>query len=1093
MERERYYDWLSAVELYEKALAIAPKTDFLKRFHVQERIGYSLYRAGMQAENVVQFTERMRLAVANYEKAREFTEGLNELEKKPRMLRCDAMIAYLGFWLAVGVSEKKKLLEECWRLTKESLKAFKDAGDNLEYGKTYNELSQSACHRYELEWNFQAREKTIKEALDYGQEAVALLSTVGDSRELSRAHASIAAYLTTFSWYFIPDPDERAKYHQKALSYWQKAQGLSEDTALLEILKTFDPFGVWGWGTDEALTNCEKALEYSRKTRDKYLLGCAFDSLAYTLVWRTETVEDPDERAKLAQKALQYAEDAKQEFSSISFISPRGGTFWTEAPHAEYYYESAGLQTSLRKRRDLLEKAVGAGTDGLQRAESSGYPGIISIAHHVFSKILVSLAQTEINPDEKMRLLEKALEHRNESIKITEQLEPFSYWSRGVMQNYLADIKAELSDLEKGLENKRNLLEEAILNKEICLKLCLKHVSLFEKEGSLSEYAWLGRLQYSFGELLNQLYKLTNNREHLRKAIKAFEDAAESLQKFNLVSRIAECYWKVAAAHDSLGDHLKAAETFDSALRNYEAASEKIPQLSDFYQNHALYMQAWSEIEKARHHHGREEYGSAKEHYKKAAGLHKSLKQWSYLTANYSAWSQVEYAEDLSRKEKSEEAIRAFEEAAKLFSETKKSIQAELGRIEDKDEKRMATSLVKAAGLRREYCIGRIALEEAKVLDKKGDHYSSSQKYGSAAETFEKITQALELEQDRREIKIITTLSRAWQKMTLAETEASPALYMEASGLFEEAKELNTNERAKMLALGHSRFCRALEAGTKFSDTMDVTLHATAIQHLESAANYYMRAGLQNASEYAKATELLFDAYVYMDNAKRETDPEKKAKLYTMAEKVLQTSAGSFMKAEHPEKREQVLKLLERVKEERELAVSLSEVLHAPPIVSTTTVFAPPTPTHENAVGLERFEHADIQANVIVRQKELKVGEKLDLEVELVNAGRGPAQLVKLAEVFPEGFELMGKPEMYRVENRHVNMRGKRLDPLKTEEVRLALKPKVQGVFTLKPRILYLDENGRYKAHETEPITVTVKELGIKGWLKGPEKTSTVK
>jgi hypothetical protein len=33
--------------------------------------------------------------------------------------------------------------------------------------------------------------------------------------------------------------------------------------------------------------------------------------------------------------------------------------------------------------------------------------------------------------------------------------------------------------------------------------------------------------------------------------------------------------------------------------------------------------------------------------------------------------------------------------------------------------------------------------------------------------------------------------------------------------------------------------------------------------------------------------------------------------------------------------------------------------------------------------------------------------------------------------------------------------------------------------------VLYLDENGKYKSHMPEPITITVKELGIKGWLKG--------
>jgi hypothetical protein len=262
-------------------------------------------------------------------------------------------------------------------------------------------------------------------------------------------------------------------------------------------------------------------------------------------------------------------------------------------------------------------------------------------------------------------------------------------------------------------------------------------------------------------------------------------------------------------------------------------------------------------------------------------------------------------------------------------------------------------------------------------------------------------------------------------------------------------------------------------------------MHAAAINYLESAANYYVRAGFHNASEYAKGTGLLLDAYMRMDNAKRETDPDKKARLYAMAEKVLQTSAGAFMKAEHPEKREQVLRLLEKVREERELALSLGEVLHAPSIISATAAFATPTPTQENAVGVERFEEADIQANIIVRQKELKVGENLDLEIELINAGKGPALLTKITDVVLEGFELKEKPDNYRVEGSFVNMKGKRLDPLKMEEVKLVLQPRTQGTFPLKPRIMYLDEKGKYKTHEPEPVIITVKELGIKGWLKG--------
>jgi uncharacterized repeat protein (TIGR01451 family) len=163
-------------------------------------------------------------------------------------------------------------------------------------------------------------------------------------------------------------------------------------------------------------------------------------------------------------------------------------------------------------------------------------------------------------------------------------------------------------------------------------------------------------------------------------------------------------------------------------------------------------------------------------------------------------------------------------------------------------------------------------------------------------------------------------------------------------------------------------------------------------------------------------------------------------------------------------------------------------VLHTPIVVSTTAAFSTPTATQEKAVGLERFEHADIQANLIPREQEVKIGEEVSLEIELVNAGKGPALLIKVQEIIPDGFKLIEKPEAYRVEDRYLNMKGKRLPPLKTEEVRLVLKPLNKGIFHLKPRVLYLDETGKYKSHEPKPVTVTVRELGISGWLKGPSR-----
>jgi hypothetical protein len=68
----------------------------------------------------------------------------------------------------------------------------------------------------------------------------------------------------------------------------------------------------------------------------------------------------------------------------------------------------------------------------------------------------------------------------------------------------------------------------------------------------------------------------------------------------------------------------------------------------------------------------------------------------------------------------------------------------------------------------------------------------------------------------------------------------------------------------------------------------------------------------------------------------------------------------------------------------------LTEVLDVP-IVSSTTSFPAPTSSFERAVGLEVFQHAEIGVNLMAREKQLKIGEDLELEMEFVNAGEDPA------------------------------------------------------------------------------------------------------
>jgi hypothetical protein len=167
------------------------------------------------------------------------------------------------------------------------------------------------------------------------------------------------------------------------------------------------------------------------------------------------------------------------------------------------------------------------------------------------------------------------------------------------------------------------------------------------------------------------------------------------------------------------------------------------------------------------------------------------------------------------------------------------------------------------------------------------------------------------------------------------------------------------------------------------------------------------------------------------------------------------------------------------------LAVSLAEVLIAPDDMSATTAFSVPTPTHEKAIGAENFEHANVQATLVAKPKELHVGQELSLEIELVNAGRGPAQLTKVEATVPGGFVVVQEPEKYRMEDSQINLRGRKLDALKTEDVRLVVKPTAKGRFRFSPHIMYLDDSGANRTCEPTPLEIVVKEMGITGWIKG--------
>nr|MDO8135950.1 AAA family ATPase [Candidatus Njordarchaeum guaymaensis] len=206
--------------------------------------------------------------------------------------------------------------------------------------------------------------------------------------------------------------------------------------------------------------------------------------------------------------------------------------------------------------------------------------------------------------------------------------------------------------------------------------------------------------------------------------------------------------------------------------------------------------------------------------------------------------------------------------------------------------------------------------------------------------------------------------------------------------------------------------------------------------------------------------------------------------VYWFAKTVLYEYARTYLERDKEGDREKARSLLNEALEifqklgankEIEITMKIVETLQHPTIQISQETISP-----------RSHELAGMQSGITATPTELKVGESLELEIEITNTRKeGIILLTKIIEIIPEDFTVARKPEPYRVEGNCLNLKEKRLEPSKKEEVKLILTPKIRGTFHIQPKIIYLDENGKEKTCEPKPISVTVKELGIKGWIKG--------
>ena len=1077
-EKEKRYEWTAAAEIHKKVLCgLSQQGDMFRTGEVAERIGYCFHRAAMQAKSRDEFKRKMKLAIGSYQRAQGFYAALPDQQKEGRELRSKAVVTYLSYWLISKGSEKRKLLDECLELEDRALTSFQNSGNMLEYARTYNILWPVFFFRGCLEWDRKTLLALINKGIERGEKAISTLSELEYPSEVAWAYFTSATCLTYVAsrdnhvGLFILEPEEREKDHLQVTISLTKAMALAEkleDSYLKGLLNLWFAFSLCRGPAFSS--NIENALNSGIITQDNFLSGASLDMLAYDSLW--QGWGDPAGRWKGTEIGIEFHDKALKHNSIINSQSFDSGPLAEPYGRATYYlYKATFSDITPEKRIDLLNVAENLGIEALKLALDADMPRPVEGALHTLSRVLMERARLDSELEQKRNRLRKAIEYRAKAINMCEKREPFSFFDHGVIRSYLAETKARLAEVESDPNEKKLLLQEAVMDEERSLESCAKMMPYYERISQFDYLPVFGFILDRFSAMMTHIHDLTKPSNDLKRTIEILCTAIKSVRKQDMLSLVAELYWRIAKAQDSMEEHLDAAESFRIASESYLEAANRFPQLRGFYESYACCMQAWNEVEQAKAAHAKEEFCLAKTHYERAAMIHKSTTQWGYLSSNYFAWAQLEAAEKLSRSEKTEEAIEAFLKAIELFEKAGKSIQPKLETPLSIEEKESASSLLEASEKRCEYCLGRIALEEARIQDRKGDHLQSSRKYGLAAKIFERLA-GDEGERSRKQLLPIFYLCQAWARMMMAEETASSKAYEEAAEFFNRAKELSLNQKTRLFALANSRFCKALASGTEFEITRDLTAYSNAKKHMEAAENYYLKADQGSASEYAKATLELIDAYMYITKAETETEPEEKAKYYSIAERTLKASLDSYLRAKHPEKTVEVQKLLENIDEKRQLAVSLMRVLPESSITATTSLFAVPTPTHEEPVGFERFAHAELEGNLTISE-EVTVEDQVKIKLDIVNVGRQGGLLLRVQGLIPSGFRLTSSSDL-KIEGDLIDVKGKRIEPLTVESIQLSLQATETGIFDLKPQISYVDEVGKFKQCIPESATVTV-------------------
>ena len=1057
---EKAGQWLKAAETCRQLLALP--LEHAEQGEILKKAGYCLRRAATQSSSFADFRKTLQEAHECYLRASKEFASIPEAQGGAK--HCRAMASVCASLAEENHLEKGRILNEARMNEFEAFRAFLTERNVADAAESCISLLESIVELVGIE----AHADTKRNLLQEGIKACELLfeSKVDMQDHVLAILYSWSSGLRYQAALLLSDADQRNASGDMSLEHGR--------SALKFALASEDDYAIalsnirLGWATDEfgdidkAEANFRDALTHASRTGDHWLKASAHYGLCFDSYWRMSQEEDYENMKARSEECEQHAWKAIEEATPINYSFTIALVYAYGL--AENYHNLARLATEDGMREEALSRSTKMARKAVEEARCSGSGIALSLSLHTLSKALHFVAIREKDESRKRAILHEALETRKDSIEKASESTPFFYWNLGVFHSYLARIIAEIAEAEP--ERSLQLLQESASIMEKCIELCRKGSAAFPEEQK-APIAWY--LSW-YGNILAKLYSKTHQQQLLEQARSTFDEAIAIHERLGALGNVARIRWQTAQTFEDSGELSKAANMYENASKSFELAAGKTPTLSQVYLEYSALMKAQSHAQNARLADLEGENDKAAKFFLKASNLLETSTRWQTFAPFYKACSSIEHAEGSSKKEDLEKAREQFQYARGMLVEVDGTLRENLRKATSEDEQAAIGQLIDDIKLRSKYCLARSELEEGKLLSRRLDRSKCLGKFTKAKILFEELAREEIPEEERDQLQILVMSCSAEEKLARGDETADPNVYAEASQIFQTIRERSRTKNVRALALGHLSYCKALESGARYMAGLDPRFFDQAKMYLERAMEAYDEAGSRGASIWAEASRMYLDAHAYVDKAETALDVGERLRFYGLAEKCLVEAAKLIEDVGYRNKKEEVIKSLERVRKHTRFAISLRDI--SPP--TTTPVEVSVAAFHEvDAMpSPKELERPNVQGRVIVPT--IETGGSLKIQFDLVNVGSGSAVLVKLEKALPKTWKAAASSNRYQLIDGSLNLRAKKLDPLETETISLAVEASEAGSFEIKPTVVFVDDLGQLRTSDLASAHVAV-------------------